>query len=217
MEELSNRVIAVLLVVSMVVSCFGIFATFTGSPTGFALVDTGKTNFSISTALSITFENALVPFGSGYVNGSYTSCSMGTNNSPPNRSANSGCVDFNGSVHEANLTITNDGNLVANVSLNFTGDADSFIGGTGGLNSYQYEVSNVSGEASCTTLGNGSSFREVADYDVNGTNARVCTGLDYPDGQDTIQVGVWIQVPEDATSGEHASTITAIACDDGSC
>lgn len=218
MADLSNKALALLLLIAIVVSVGGTVFTLqrmsAAGVTGYVTSDpvTGKTNFSIDSSLSIRFVNALVPFGSGFVNGTMTSCTMGTNNTPPLNTR--GCINFNTTVHEANLTIENDGNVLANVSLNFTRNATTFIGGTSPQ--FQYEVTD--GEASsCTDIRNASAFKEVGAIEVDGTDARVCDGLLFDDGNDLLEVGFWLLIPEDADLGSHEVTVTAIACDDGSC
>lgn len=219
MADLSNKALALLLLVAIVVSVGGTAFTLqrmgqlqgvTGMATSSPI--TGKTNFSIDSSLSIRFVNSLVLFGSGYVNGSMTSCSMGTNNTPP--LGTRGCINFNTTVHTSNLTIENDGNVLANVSLNFTRNATTFIGGTSP--SFKYEVGNNE-SSSCTTLRNASTFKEVSDIEVNGTNARICDGLNFDDESDRLHIGFWLVIPEDASVGSHEVTVTAIACDDSSC
>lgn len=216
MADISNKALSLLLLVAIVVSVSGTMLTFsklseTGI-TGRATDDTtGITNFSINSTLSIRFNNNLIPFGQGYVNDSIGSCVMGTNNSNP--SAANGCVGFNTTVADANLTIENDGNIPANVSINFTGDASSFIGGTSP--SFMYMVRNA--EASSCTTANATSMREVAGTDTNTTMTRVCTNFDADDGSDLFDIAIWLRVPEDASTGAHSVTITALACDDTSC
>lgn len=221
MADLSNKALALLLLVAIVVSVGGTLFTLdrvtkVGSATGRAvdLDATGKTNFSIQNSLSIRFINTLVPFGTGYVNGSLTSCYMGTNATPP--LGTRGCIGFNATVDALNLTIENDGNVAANISLNFSKNATTFIGGNTVTPSFQYEVINAESSA-CATIGNGSTFKEVGAIEVNGTNARVCTNLGFTDSADLLSVGFFLIIPENAAIGSHEVIVTALGCDDGSC
>ena len=181
---------------------------------------TGQVNFTIQNQFSIRFINNAIPFGTGYVNSS-SGCQMGTNGSSAPTNDPDGCNGFNATVNTLNLTIENDGNIRANISLNFTANASGFIGGTSP--SFQFEV--TQGEASsCTTIGNGSAFREVGNLvgssnsnDTNLTGSRICTNLDYQDATDLLEVGAYISIPQNAASGDHRVTITAIGCDDGTC
>ena len=219
MNDISNKSLALMLLVAMVVSITGTIYTLNNDPglSGFVTLNTtGKSNFSINSSLSIRFNNFnLVQFGSGYVNDSFSACLIGTNMSAVQIAAN-GCVGFNTSVGQSNMTIENDGNILANVSLNFSVNATGFITGT--APSFQYRIMNNITEAnSCGIIQNGSTWREVGGYDSNGTGARVCTKFNTSDANDTFDIGLWISIPKTANPGAHNVNIYAIACDDGSC
>jgi hypothetical protein len=219
MTDISNKALSLLLLVAIVVSVSGTIITLSNQgdgATGRATSQTsGITNFSINTSLSIRLNNALIPFGVGTVNDSHTACAMGTNWTPP---ATPECIGFNATVHEANLTIENNGNLPANVSVLFTKNATTFIGGSATSPSLKYRVRNVE-SSSCTTIRNGSSFTEVGDrYETNASeNARICNFLATADSSDLIDLGIWINVPKDAATGSHTVTLTFTGCDDNSC
>lgn len=223
MTDITNKTLSFFLIAAIVVSVSGALITmsaFPGGITGFATTGTGKTNFSVNSSLSITISQSLIPFGIGYVNDSTPAlaCSMGTNNSPPNRAYTSGCIGFNTTVHTSNITLLNDGNVLANVSVRFEKNATTFIGGTLATESLKYEVKDME-SGSCGTFRNGSSFKEVEDtYDTAAGRARICNGLlATPDTTDSIQLGIWVIIPKDATTGSHENTLTFTACDDGSC
>lgn len=226
MADLSNKTLALLLLVAISISIFGTLNTLsrfgeTGI-TGRVVSDniTGKTNFTISSQLSIRFVQNVVDFGSGYVNGSHTTCVMGTNSTQvapgDTMHAASGCVDFN--RPSGNLTIENDGNLLANVSLNFTRNATDLIGGTNP--SFKYKVIN-SEASSCGNIRNGSSFIEVdgiADYkETSISGVRICDTLEFDNAGDTVEVGFWLTVPQDSLQGQREVTLWAIACDNEDC
>lgn len=222
MADLSNKALAVLLVAAIVVSVSGTLVSLdkyaARSPTGLVTSNdtSGVTDLTISSNFSITFVNNAIHFGSGSVQGG--ACTMGTNNSPPTDDPN--CLGFNATVHTANLTIENNGNVPANISLNFSRNATTFIGGTNP--SFQYDVQNVPGDAGCTgaILNTSGGFQEVGDNFENSTaGARVCRFFDFQDANDQIQVGIWLSIPEDApvTDAQTTVAITAIGCDDDSC
>lgn len=218
MADLSNKALALLLLVAIVVSTSGTIITLTkmdqtGSITGRVVEnDTATTDITIASNLSIVFVQDAIHFGSGTPNAG--ACAMGTNNSGPATDAE--CLGFNATVADANLTLENNGNILANVSLNFSANASTFIGGTSP--SLQYEVTN--GEASsCTTIMNGSSFQVVDAIDEQTpAGARVCRTLDFQEASDLLEIGLWILVPQDApVNGGNTVTILAIGCDDSSC
>ena len=225
MNDISNKGLGLILLFAMLVSVSGTMYTLNRvngieSSTGHVtLSQTGQSNFSINSSLSIRFNNMnIVQFGSGYVNTTLHNCLIGTNMTAAQigLSGVSGCVGFNTSVGQSNMTIENDGNILANVSLNFSVNATSFISGT--APSFQYRIMNNLTEAnSCGTIQNGSSWKEVGGYDSNGTGARVCTKFNTSDTNDTFDIGLWLSIPDTATTGSHTVNIYAIACDDGSC
>ncbi len=221
--DLSNKALAVLLLIAITVSIGGTMMSISRlestapAVTGHAADNaTGQVNFTIQNSFSIRFVNSVVPFGTGYVNSS-SGCQMGTHVGP---SADpDGCAGFNNTVNSSNLTIENDGNIAANVSLNFTANATGFIGGT--APSFQYRVNQSAEPGSCATVMNGSSFQEVGTS--TGTNettvkgAKICNNLNYQDSTDLIDVGFSLSIPQNAASGDHNVIITAIGCDDGTC
>ncbi len=219
--DLSNKALAVLLLIAIAASIGGTLISLShlDGITGHATdTSTGEINFTINNQFSIRFVNNAVMFGTGYVNS--TDCTMGTNATPPSFDAD-GCSGFNETVNATNLTIENDGNIRANVSLNFSSNATGFIGGTNP--SFQYRVYNHE-SGSCVTVGNGTSFQEVgvgigstASNDTNLTGSRICTNLNFTDASDLLGIAVWIRIPQTASSGSHRVTITAIGCDDTSC
>ena len=214
MVDLSNKALALLLVVAIVVSLSGTLVSLSrmqemGLLTGRATSNQlGYTNFTISSNFSITFINNLIPFGSGAMQGG--ACDMGSNNSPPTNDAN--CQGFNATVDTQNLTISNNGNVRANVSLNFTENATGFINGTNPAfryNVYQYEV------GSCATLANGT-WPPGADA-LNNSRYLICKNLNYTDASDTLGVSIWVSLPVDAPIRANQVVITALGCDDTSC
>jgi len=212
-----------LLIAALVISVAGTAAVLwrigTGV-TGYATTNVaGVTNFTVNSSLSIRFANALIPFGTGTVNDSAYNCTMGTNNTAP---TTPNCIGFNATVVNQNLTIENNGNVAANISLNFSGNASMFMMGTpvyAGIYSqpsYQYMVYNHK-TGSCTTLSNATAMKEINNTDASAIGTHVCTFLNQSDTQDTIGVAVWLRIPKDTPTGVHTSTVTAIACDDNSC
>jgi hypothetical protein len=220
MADITNRTLTFLLLAAIGVSLLGtmsiIMRTSGSDLTGFVTSSGGSalTNFSINSSLSIYFVYPIVPFGVGYVNDSHTSCSMGTNNTPP---AGPSCVGFNATVHTRNLTIENNGNVRANVSVNFTGNATTFIGGSVVTPRFMYLVANNE-SGSCGAIINASAFKDVSlPHDTAAAGARICTNLNFTDASDTLSMALYVTIPKDATPGRHNVTITAVACDDGSC
>ena len=252
MADLSNKSLALLLIVAIVISISGTMMSLnkisemqgqkTGV-TGFATAnDQGTGNFSINSTFSIQFLQNRISFGTGRVNttGGYTTCTVGTNHSPRHDGDSSnGCIRFDapGDGLNFNLTIENDGNIDANVSLNFSANETTFVGGTSP--ELKFHVNDTFGDGtrapepgSCATFRNGSSVDSSADnnhfraLDHSGAEIQsatadngipVCEGLGATAGANMFTVSLFVTIPDDAESGDHAMTITATGCDDASC
>jgi hypothetical protein len=101
---------------------------------------------------------------------------------------------------------------MANVSLNFTNNASSFIGGSNA--SFRYLVTNNETGSCSGGILNGTGWTEVA---LQNQNYRVCNALNFSDTNDTFNFALWLQIPYDTPKGSHNTNIYATACDDGSC
>jgi hypothetical protein len=208
MGDISNKSLAALLVVAIVVSVAGTWlvvnqgpglARFTGAAT-----DTGTASLTIGTTTSIMFEDDAVAFGAVSVNttGSYTACYLDT--SVATTANGTGCV--NGYTAETSgFTIQNDGNVFLLVNLNVSNTANTFIGGTGPA--YEYKGNQVEA-GSCVNATYATTFTSVPN-----NNAFVCGGptldaLDYDDASDEIHFDVRLVVPYDSSTGVKSSTWT---------
>ena len=131
--DLSNKSLALILVVAIVISLGGTIVSldrlnklnphgFTGFATGNA---TGTANFSLQTNVVITFVNSLVNFGTGYVNATNNSnyCEITTNGTFNGTGA---CL---GGLTNATTPfyIQNNGNENVNLTLNASANASGFV------------------------------------------------------------------------------------------
>ncbi len=225
MTDISNKGLALILLVAMVISVGGTIFTLSkldsyGGSIGYVTVnETGKTNFSITSSLSIRFTDLTVmQFGAGYVNDTIPSGNCVINSTMDAAAigaAASGCIGFNTTISSRNLTIENDGNILANVSFNFTKNATNFIGGT--TPSFQFLIKNNE-TGSCGTIMNGSTWTEVNINGANGSSGvRVCNMFNTSDTNDTFYAALAVTIPKTASTGGHTVDIYAVACDDGSC
>jgi len=220
MADLSNKALALLLLVAIVVSIGGTMVSLNRlsalqAATGFVVQtsDTGNTNFTIGTQLSIRFLQSTTNFGTGYVNvtGGNSFCRISTIDAAVN---NSGCAG-NFQIG-SNLTVENDGNQVVNVSLNFTKNATGFIGGTTYTETFQYRVENTEAN-SCQSFRNASAaFTEVGSgNETYPYGSWVCQNFDFDGASNLFNVGFRLEIPSDASTGNHNVTITATACNGG--
>src|SRR3989344_277298 len=72
MADISNKTLAVLVVLAIVVSLVGIFSIHQGGITGAAFANTtsqlGTTNFTVATLVTVTLDDNAIQFGTGIVN-----------------------------------------------------------------------------------------------------------------------------------------------------
>ena len=169
--------------------------------TGFATSPTGIAQVQVNTTASIRFAVATVNWTSGSVNSTYVNCTMDTVGS-----LSSGCVGFH-SVSQA-LVLENDGNVPVNVSLRAASSNSTFIGGTlvGGGPEFMYNVT-VNETNSC-----GAPVPAAwTDVNLSSPGTLICPYLDYTDGNDSLKIGLWINIPYTASSGIKQQTLTATA------
>jgi len=220
MADLSNKSLSLLLLVTIVVSFAGSLMMLnrfealgiTGRATDTA---TGTTNFSIESELAIQFTTSNVNFGSGFVNGSWPHCQMGTNGTFQTLN----CVNFTRPT--GNLTLENIGNIFANVSLGMNKNATDFIGGTGPnltISVFQNETGVTLHSCAVNTTYNSSLLgKQVDGNETTSIGAKVCRALNFSPATNSVKILVNLKIPSNAYTGRHNVTFTATACDDSSC
>ena len=138
--EISNRTIAILLVATLAVYLGGTFISLnrlgrmgyvsTGLATSEA--DTGNVTLRIASQTAIAWQSSTIEWGSGYVDGSCSNCTMHVNTSSNRVGApNDGfdrtcCVSFNWS--NESLLLKNTGNQVVSLQLNVTNNHTNWFG-----------------------------------------------------------------------------------------
>lgn len=186
----------ILLGISIITFSYTLFnLTQSDSITGFATTDTGNVSLDVSGAASIEFTVDTIDWGSGAVN-----TSAGATYALLNTA---GTVN-NGSWSAVSdpLNLTNTGN--ADVSVNFTSNknADTFITGTNPV--FNISVTNV--YTGACDIANFSTYQAIDTNDY-----LICNNFNYTDTNDTVNVGVQLVIPEDATAGDKEAIITATA------
>jgi hypothetical protein len=208
-DDISNKSLATLLIVAIVVSIGGTWLVLNKAPglleiTGLqSSSDTGTAQLTIETVGAIRFAVDTVNWSTGRVNTTNGNdrCILdteGTNDG--NR-----CINF--TTVNAGFQLENDGSQNASIQLAFSNDADGFIGGSAGVNEYRYKpVANETN--SC-----GDQLLAPIWYEVNTTTPGdvICGTLDFQDGSDSIELDINITIPNDATAGTKSSTLTATA------
>ena len=206
MEEISNKTIAALLVVAMVLSLSGTFFSLNKlnmlqkGVTGYATTDTATATLQLQEVTSIVFQTGhdAVDWGTGSVDTSngYTECNLTTSN----LSAYSGCVDFNAQPEP--FILENDGSVNANVTINASADPSSWIGGTNP--GFYFNASNYEPGSCAGTLASG-------ETPLNTTEVMLCTNLTFDNSKDTLTLDLKAEVPYDAPTGSKSVTVTAYA------
>ena len=212
-EDISNKTLAILLAVSIVISLGGLLVFMTGGGeeiTGAAMSPTALARINITARASINWTVNTVDWGTGYVNDTALFCRLNTEglNSILN------CTGFT-TVTEG-LRLENDGNRVVSVNLSSNNSAAQFLGGTGPL--YQWKLANNESDSCGTHISgnacaiNASALKYTgAYYDVNTTAEEICPCFKFQNPNDTINVELQVQVPSDSYYGVRESTLTAYA------
>jgi hypothetical protein len=211
MMEISNKTLAWLVVATIIASMAGTIISLNkinNSLTGYATSNTtGNVTVTIASTTSLTFAIGSLALGSGAIDGAYNNCTMYVNSTTLNATnKNAGCIGFSNSTWP--LIIENNGNTVLNITLNFSNNASTFIGGAAVTPQFQFIIYNNE-TGSCNTLNSSltSTFTEVTAAMV-GQNMLACTGLNWSNTQDSIGIGVLVRIPADS-SGTKQVNITA--------
>jgi hypothetical protein len=160
MSEISNKSLAALLVLAIVISLGGTIVSlgkiknmqfnvpFFGA-TGFATTGQGNVTLNVTSISSIQFTDNTLNFGNGYITAGGDNCTMSVNESNSTtlveRSGTSNCdgdwATF-AAGSETPLTIENNGNTFLNVTIQSDKDSSTFIGGTLPSPVFQWVITN---------------------------------------------------------------------------
>ncbi len=208
--EISNKTLAWLVITAVVISFAGTLLSLyklnnVSSSGYFTYNDTGTASVQVSQSVILRYAISTVSFGSGSVNssGGFNNCILSINGSSTINKV--GCEGFNDNSANADAFILeNAGTSFLNVTLNFSQDAASFIGGNTTLRFFKYAVSNNESSSCVGAITNGG-WTEVAE----NSSVSACTNLSWSDTTDTLRVGINISIPNDAASGIRTVSILA--------
>ncbi|MFH1637747.1 MAG: hypothetical protein ABIB71_04965 [Candidatus Woesearchaeota archaeon] len=233
----SNKTIATLMVVAMLLALFGMvislnriegiskLATMTGAWTE-GTSTYGAVNISITSQLKINFSDDAVNFSAGYVLSGYSSCIIGTDGTNT-----SGCYAWN---VPNGLILENTGNQPAQVNLSNTNHTSSFFQGTGAAKAgYAMKIEtpesltnrNVTCNESVAAAEQnlnlffdnaGGSYRNMTSSDYPGepagTGKILCNSFNASDTTDIINISFKFVIPNDVySSGDMMDRFTATA------
>jgi hypothetical protein len=204
--EISNRTLAFLLVVAIVISIGGTFLSLVKlnqfTYTGKATSDTGRANFTIESDVSISFTTNAVDFGTGYVNATAANvqnCTMDTN-----LTKSSDCVNFSAAFWGP-FVLENQGNINVSVNLTSNATATEFIGGNATIRAFTF-VMQENETGACPVNVTPTTWTAVAT-----ASSLICGNLLGTDSTDALNMHIGVVIPEDAYKNEHRALLTATA------
>jgi len=214
MDEISNKTLATLLVVAIVISLAGTFFAMRGvsqitNIVSGSAVTTGTAKVNVTETASITLTQATVSFGTGYRNASAvvvtSECNLTTQqtNNPP------GCWINVTEFAPIPFNLMNDGSVYVNVTIN-SSNATSFLYGTptAGIQRYQWTASDadqgqfLGGDDGCVGIMSGTDWTEF-----NELEQLVCTNMSPYDAGDELKVDVNISIPA-GIANNYTATVT---------
>ncbi|NIO20645.1 MAG: hypothetical protein GTN76_07875 [Candidatus Aenigmarchaeota archaeon] len=238
MAEISNNLLAGLLIVAIVVSIVGLANTITLIPvlqyTGFATSGTGKSNVTITSEVSITLIRNETLFGSGYTNtatihriysnesnqwGDRNNAGFFNNGSEGNNTEGNCTYGKSGNDDSGNcadpFVIENDGNDESTcIKLYAAATPQSWIGGS--AQTPEFKMSGEQNEStwgSTTCAGTGYPDSCVGTLteewtDVGTSATTICTQLNASQCTDEMRVHFMLGLPSDTSEGGKQTTVT---------
>ncbi len=190
MKELSNKSLAILVAIAIVVSVVGTFtllSTLDPSVTGAA---TGIARVAVTGLVAISLPVNTVDFG--YVVQGNSKNTI-TNSPPP-------------------LVVQNDGGVFVNVSIARDNTSTAMFTGTGGGDntaSFRYKIDTVGGEPN--SFNYGASTTSWANVPGTTADEDVIAELNWSDSSDSAEIDLSIAVPADESLGAKNETLVFIA------
>lgn len=230
MKDISNKTLAILLVVTIVVSLGGTFISLGiissmsrgGGPsfTGFAVSPNATAQVTLESFSSIKFSQSSINFGTGSVNSTtgINNCSLTTVDGPGWENS-AACAAFSPVTN--GFTIENDGNANLTVELISNQSAAQFIGSTAlflwnvTLNESNSCVNITGARASvypntsdaCLGVEAGGACGSIFES-VSTSYKTICPSLLYDNAKDSLNVDINITIPYDAPTGAKLAGFT---------
>jgi hypothetical protein len=199
-HKISHAEIAIIVVAVIVLGLFANYG-FQG-PTAITGAISGKANVTIQSFLSINFitNQDTVTFGSGRVEGNCTNATLATDDASQDPT---NCWTGSYPYNDTNNTfeIENDGNRIANVTVNGT-NASTFIGG-GNVTDPEFQFKGAESESNSCLLGN----LETTYTNITATPVKLCERLFPIQPRDQLYTHIRVVIPEDASTGTHNATV----------
>lgn len=191
-----TNILMVVAVVAVAFSAVNFFATLALKPTGYANLDTGTANLTISSSIELNFVQDIVDWGTGYV-------------TPGNPGA---ILDTEGNMtgtdwtpQSQGLVLESTSNILVEVTLNSSLGAIDFIdGGTAQGSSFRWKVKENEVGACPGTLAP-SSYT-----DASTTGVIICSSMDHVSTANELLIDLELNVSATAPTGTKGTILTAI-------
>lgn len=198
MAEISNKTLAVLVVLAIIISLWGVLLMGKGPAVGRTTTAEGRANISVTNTTAISLVANNINFGTGRVNGSYDYCEINTSTDEIDSTA---CIGFQAPAD--GFVVRNDGNNNVNLTLASNKAASGFLGGTSP--EFNYKTADYTGESGSCVNGDGL----VAAYTALDTTTQIaCTNMTYDNSTDEVEVLLQLRVPSDVVPGDKEANIT---------
>ncbi|MCA9477866.1 MAG: hypothetical protein KC535_01835 [Nanoarchaeota archaeon] len=200
--EVTNKTLGLLLIAAIVVSLGGTFVSLNKlggvSTTGYATNnETGTVTLAVGTALSIvTVGNTDIAFGTCTPD---TASAITVDSSLNSAGVNNTLCD---GTFPDNITIENDGNVDANVTVRSSINGTDFFDTNG---NFEYKVNNVSGDGGCDGIQAQTTFNSFA---LAATDYPTCSNFTYVDANDQMQFSARFTIPANTVSSIGPATVT---------
>jgi hypothetical protein len=229
MAEISNNLLAGLLIVAILVSIVGLANTLTLVPViRYTGVATGKANLTIQSAVAITLLRNESLFGAGFPNAAAGGILyVWSNNTAANWDGTAGTGSFNNGsqangtdyqtgTHVYPFVVRNTGND-PNTCVRISADkiASTFIGGgLGPLADPEFKWSAMNNESTWSGATRNpcqGGTLTTAWTEMTGSSVTFCTALNHTDTHDELRVHFRLGIPEDA-QGAKSTIVTVSGC-----
>ncbi len=202
MSDISNKTLAILIGIAIVISLVGILSVGRGGVvylTGTATSGQGPVAFNATSEVSILVQDS-INFGNGRVDSTANNATLDSEST----SATGGSWTFSAQ----RINIDNDGTV--NISINVSADGDNnaagLIGGTSPL--FQIKISQEEGTA-CVGSTKVTDYANGAVPNSTETPLTICSLLNFgPQTSDEINISSRMVVPSDTEAGARNATLT---------
>ena len=215
MGDISNKTLALLVGVAIVISLVGIFSVPKG---GIVYITgrgtTGTTSYGVQSELTINVTQTAVAFGSGKVETGYNSCVVASNSTQSGTetvgTASAGCGGNWTGVNTRSFIVRNDGTVNVNVTVQSGKNATEFIPTYGApVVTQAYEFMSYSAETGACVDGSGlvGSFTAMS----KAAGLVICANLSTAEGSDELSVPIQLTIPDNVMNGTYSDTVTFAA------